>query len=268
MVSYVPCTEDAGSFTVSGCEEIVCSMPQNREGYDFLNFDDQVDDLRWNTFDVNSLTCMAGFSGSARAEPCDRFQGGEFELSGCIRRDLKSMGVEMTLDIVVQDTNNQVEMNAVQKTLEESFENSLNLHSGSVTTTSFVLFTQRRRALSSSETFVWNFEVSYSSSDTATESSLKGLADGSSTSLLNDFANEVETNAELNSDILSQDSVDFRAAMNVIEVRKLNDDNAKITRIIIIATLLAVVVVATILIMRHIGGPSSSKHNRRIAPAG
>ena len=33
----------------------------------------------------------------------------------------------MTLDIVVQDTNNEVEMNAVQKTLEESIENSLNL---------------------------------------------------------------------------------------------------------------------------------------------
>ena len=266
-VAYVPCTEDRGNIGMTGCSEIQCSMPRNTDGYDVSRFDDQVDDVRWTTFDVSSIRCdsSGGFTGNARVERCDRYLGGDFELSGCVRSDSKSTQVEMNLDIVVRDTNDDVEMNAIQQTLELSMENALNLHSGSVTTTSFVRVTQRRRVLSSSETFAWTFDVTYSSTDVLMQESLDGLADGSSSDLIDEFANEVEMNAETNSDVSSQDSTAIRTTLSVQNVAHIEggDDSTMLIVIAVCALVgLAVMVIGVRFVFSSSKASAESPKNR------
>jgi len=125
--------------------------------------------------------------------------------------------VEMNLNVVVQDVTDQVEMNAIQSTLEESMEESLDTWRGSVSTISLEPTTRRRyRSLSSSEKFVWKFEVTYTSSET--QDQLTGMFDESTSNVLDDFTANFVTNANSNPDMEPQDLTSVQNSLDVTDV--------------------------------------------------
>ena len=83
QVTVSPCTAHGGNALVSGCQEISCSVPTETTGYDLSSFDSQVDDIRWTTFDVDSVECQSGYQGIVSVQRCSGTSGGAFSLSGC-----------------------------------------------------------------------------------------------------------------------------------------------------------------------------------------